>query len=325
MERLKLLPDHLTAIQWIHETYATSRRYTHLLKETDTSSTLFISGFTSQWQDITGITDKEMINSELLKSAFLFTTLWRLYDDYIDEQHQQGKIVTKKDTFHCEVGSRNAGDIETNLFSTIQQSPLSGDGKSSVIKAIQTFKESAFEHHQQLVMIPESPKNFEHVLQLKYGTIGLLGLTYARIYNTFFGLEGLKASEIEIAFKTAGIAGQFFDDLMDWYKDEGLRYNLFTSVLHEFPEEEHTLQAKIREKSIFNRYRTAKQYAPQTLHKYNNLFAREMANIPQVPAFTSFRNYVNDMYHFVMPFWSDITSHEIFTKRIMGFKTFFSA
>jgi hypothetical protein len=325
MERLKLLSDHVRAIRWIQETYTTSRRYAHLLRETDTSSTLFISGFTSQWQDITGITDKEMVDSGLLKSAFLFTTLWRLYDDYIDEQHQNGKIVSKEDTFHCEVGSRNAEAVEASLFSTIQQSSLSTDRKSSAIRTIQSFKESAFENHRQLIMVAGKPTDFENILQLKYGIIGLLGLTYARIYNTFFGIEGLKATGMEVAFRTAGIAGQFFDDLMDWYKDEGLRYNLFTSVLHEFPEEEHALQAAIREKSIFNRYRTAQQYAPHTLYKYNNLFDTEMANIPQIPAFTQFRRYVNNMYYRVMPFWSDITSHENFTKRVMQFKTFFSA
>jgi hypothetical protein len=309
-------------VRHFYEIFSASTKFSHYLREQGLHATLFVPFLLPQWQKITEFDDQKVVESGLLKTVSLFTTLWRTYDDYIDDQHDQGRIVSREEALRCSVDKRSASEIERELLKSINEADLSDERSQAVLQAVRNFQNLAFDPHNQLIIKPGDTKSFEEILNLRYQTVGLLGTTYARICNAFSGEKGEGAAKIERALEIAGVVGQFSDDLLDWHKDEGLRYNLFTSVLEMFPEETVEARRQVQGQEIFNRLELLKQSAPQALSEYNRLVLREIDQFPEDLKLTDLRLFTEDMFFRVSTLWIVLTGNEKLLKATAGLRDF---
>ncbi len=263
---------------------------------------------TTLWRDAAGVGRSEFKKNGAYKSFSILRRLLNYYDDLIDDADKTNEITIKKLKFGVS-NEISMHQIVSDLVSSIRfvssnnYDSAGFNNRLVVLSKINEFRRQQYRIYQKHeVYAKREDFGFDEVVKYREITSGATQQIMAATLNAFFpNLDITKKLKIETAFYYFGAAGQFVDDIADWWKDKDRQLNIFSAALDRFPEEKSlaTYYKKSNPDRVLSVFKL-RNLAPKSTKIMNQYFTRQLKMIPIDPEFDNFRRILGVMY-WVLP------------------------
>jgi len=253
------------------------------------------------WREALEISREELTESGAYEAFSIIRVLLNYYDDFIDNSNrQEGVTISQLKTAKWGENDEGFEKIVSDLVEVVCSADAPRKDKQVLCSRLNQFRREQYKVYREHELgVDLDAVRFEDVARYRELTSGSVMQIMAATMNVFFpNISQERKEKIEETFFYFGVAGQYLDDLADWWKDDGLRLNLFSGALNEFPDE----RDKVRNYRNANKGKVLsvnklRKLAPQSISLVDTGFTRNLECIPEGGNSKKFKAIIRISYH----------------------------